>query len=149
MVYPEPNCQVIIPPDTPDATLFVSVDQIYNQPDPTSEKVPPSADCARGYWWARNLDAASAERCKWLMARDRNIIVGVWKIAPGEPKWEHWSKRPIETRPFPRGTKISQDRYVCLVEDVDTTIWEKFVGKKVQLVLPNDRYHPVHGYFKD
>lgn len=85
-------------------------------------------DCARGYW--RLAGSLKAEKAKWLMAFDKGVIVGVWKI--GAKGWMRCKESPKKT--WPEDLENLQDaelRRVCEVQPVDQKVWDKYVGVRI------------------
>ena len=131
-----------VPPRTPSGTLFVSVRKTWQANNPV---VPPNVsleDCARGYWWIRNLRAAWYTQCKYLMAHKDGVIQGAWRIDLVKG-WMQPMLTPKKTWPQDcLQHPISSDRRGCkLIADEELN---RFVGQPVCMgTCPN----PLCGYF--
>ena len=88
-------------------------------------------DCARGYWkLAGSVRTGKAGRAKWLMAFDKGVIVGVWRI--GDKGWMGCEESPKKTWPEDLDSlKDAELRRVCELEPVDRKIWDKYVGVRL------------------
>lgn len=126
-VYPNVSDRVEVPRGTPNGTLFVSVDETYQNP-----RLPGVSleDCARGYWTERNLAASHAEECDYLMARKHGRIVGAWRI-DRKTGWLDPAKTPKRT--WPQDRPLSPPpRKGCLVIEDEPRLGS-FIGQPVRL----------------
>ena len=132
MIYPRIKDKVSVPKETPDKTLFVSVDNTYGKRlvDPQTKKLVSLEDCARGYWTEKNLIGAHGYDCDWLVARLHGVIVGVWKI-DRQKGWMDPSVTPKKT--WPSDKPKDRPRSGCELVAADIDIWNKLVGQKVHL----------------
>ena len=139
MTYPVTKDKVKVPEGTPNGTLFVSVDGTWKvKGNPSSLE-----DCARGYWPVKNLKAAHAYDCDWLMARKHGRIVGVWKIDK-KKGWMDSSETPKKSWPEDKPTDIPRNG--CELIPVDSKIEAKFIGQAVNL---GRCHNSLRGYFVD
>jgi len=118
--------------DITEKTIFVSVTRARNNKianlDPHKT---PLEDIARAAW---RLDRKKANQCKWLMAVEKDEIVGVWEIlgVNERSKSQPWipvvsliqMRKAIPTRKWV--SLGNEQRYFCEVKDVSADIVEKF-----------------------
>ena len=116
--------------DIEQPTIMVCVSRTWGealQSKVTGKRVSLE-DCARGYW--RLSRSSRAAKAKWLMAFDKAVIVGVWKI--GEKGWMRCEESPKKTWPEDLvNLKDAELRRVCEVLPVDQKVWNKYVGVRI------------------
>ena len=131
-----------VPPGTPSGTLFVSVSQTWQANNPVVPQNVSLEDCARGYWWIRNLQAAWYTQCEYLMAHRDGVIVGAWRIDLVKG-WMQPMQTPKATWPTDchQHPTPSRKRGCELIADEELN---RFVGQPVCMgTCPN----PLRGYF--
>lgn len=130
--------------DIEQPTMMVCVSQTWGkaiQSEMTGKRVSLE-DCARGYW--RLSGSSRAGRAKWLMAFDKGVIVGVWKI--GDKGWMRCENSPKKTWPEDLDSlKDAELRRVCELLPVDRKIWNKYVGVRINDI---EGLNPRGGCFK-
>ena len=127
-VYPKVSDIISIPKGIPSGTLFVDVSESAKVVDGITNRHPNLEDRARGYWTVKNLKAAHAEMCDWLIARERGKIVGVWKINR-DKGWMLPAQTPKKTWPTDNGG--GSPRLGC--ELIVTDEFSQLIGQQVHL----------------
>lgn len=147
MVYPRiTRDEVLIPSCVPSGTLFVSVIKTHDKKkDGNPPKFVSLEDCARGYWTERNLLAAHAYECDYLVAQVHGEIVGAWRIdrTKGDCGWVDSQATPKKTWPSDR--PVAQNRKGCELI-ADEALLKNLRGKRVHLGRSGNT---LRGYFEN
>jgi len=127
--------------DFTEKTIFVSVTRAQNNEiDNLDPHKTPLVDIARGTW---RLNLNKANQCKWLMAVEKDEIIGVWEIlgAKEDPNCSRWiqvvslaqMRKAMPTRKWV--SLGNEQRHFCEVKDVSTDIVEKFRFAKMSEII--------------
>ena len=119
--------------DIEQPTMMVCVSKTWgkNKTSEVTGKRVSLEDCARGYWkLAGSARTGKAGRAKCLMAFDKGVIVGVWKI--GGKGWMRCEESPKKTWSEDLDSmRDAELRRVCELQPVDRKIWNKYVGVRI------------------